>query len=229
MRMRPWTKQFGARLRRCLFVGICLLGYLVTVLGVPIPVHRGKDSRTPFPCQDHACGCMNAEQCWKSCCCFTATERLAWAHEHAVQPPASLFAEAEQGWNTPRLRDQETAKAEDKPSCCKSSRTESICPECAQHHPASTGICCSTNKEEQLPETQQPIWVSTLLAQRCQGVSQHGISIIPSLPPPSRLVIGYELVFLAWVRPTTTVASSFCSPPVDPPPRLAWHSHPSSI
>jgi hypothetical protein len=87
---------------RCLLVGLVLLGHLAGALGVPVPVRAVKESAVPFPCQNHPCGCMTAQQCWDHCCCFTHEQKLAWAQEHQVQPPQTTLA----GWNQPRQRDQ---------------------------------------------------------------------------------------------------------------------------
>ncbi len=64
---------------------VCLLP---SILPIPLPVVRlVKDLSEPFPCQNCACGCVNAEQCWTNCCCFTEVERLQWAKDHGVKPP----------------------------------------------------------------------------------------------------------------------------------------------
>lgn len=49
-----------------------------------------------FPCQDGACGCATASECWTSCCCNSAHERLVWALERGVLPPAiARFSDTE--------------------------------------------------------------------------------------------------------------------------------------
>jgi hypothetical protein len=81
-------KKLWWRLASKLLVGLALLSFTVSGLGIPLPAVSVKDHNVPFPCQDHACGCTSAEQCWRNCCCFTATERWAWAKAHHVEPPA---------------------------------------------------------------------------------------------------------------------------------------------
>ncbi len=76
--------------RRQAVAGVTLLAYLAASIGVPLPTGVAKDLSRPFPCQHHSCGCLNAEQCWQRCCCFTRDQRLAWAHEHDVIPPAPV-------------------------------------------------------------------------------------------------------------------------------------------
>ena len=72
--------------------------YLAVTMGVPIPtaLAGGKDLSRPFLCMHRQCGCMNAEQCYRSCCCHTAAERLAFARKQGELPPAELLAAAAQ-------------------------------------------------------------------------------------------------------------------------------------
>jgi hypothetical protein len=69
-------------------VGLTGLSFLLSGIGMPLPAPRFKDKSIAFPCQDHACGCGSAEQCWQHCCCFTVQERWAWARDHAIEPPS---------------------------------------------------------------------------------------------------------------------------------------------
>ncbi|WP_145076870.1 hypothetical protein [Aureliella helgolandensis] len=68
---------------------LVLIALLLSV--VPIPLARVQvlsGDSVPFPCQSCACGCVTAEQCWTSCCCYSPSERLQWAQENGVTPPA---------------------------------------------------------------------------------------------------------------------------------------------
>ena len=51
---------------------------------------------TPYPCQDHACGCASPHECWTECCCHSEHERLVWAIEHGVMPPKDVTFTDEQ-------------------------------------------------------------------------------------------------------------------------------------
>lgn len=49
-----------------------------------------------YPCESHGCGCGSARHCWTACCCHSTREKLAWAIEHGVTPPADIaFSDAE--------------------------------------------------------------------------------------------------------------------------------------
>lgn len=69
-------------------VGLTALSFFMSGIGMPLPAPRFKDKSMAFPCQDHACGCGSAEQCWQHCCYFTVQERWAWARDHAIEPPS---------------------------------------------------------------------------------------------------------------------------------------------
>ena len=54
------------------------------------PVAVEKEASSPHPCMHRACGCVTASQCWKSCCCTTKSERIAWARKNLGHVPAEL-------------------------------------------------------------------------------------------------------------------------------------------
>src|SRR5437016_1785557 len=99
-----WRTHYWRRWTRRITAGLALAAYLVATIGFPIPAPAGKDRSAPFPCQDHACGCRSAEQCWQHCCCFSHAEKLAWAQTNGVEPPSYAEQPVEEGWHTVRLR-----------------------------------------------------------------------------------------------------------------------------
>jgi hypothetical protein len=72
----------------CGWLSLALFVFVIS--GLPIPVPFARDVSQAFPCMFHRCGCRDAQQCWKSCCCHTPSQRLAWAKAHDVQPPAEV-------------------------------------------------------------------------------------------------------------------------------------------
>jgi hypothetical protein len=83
-RVRGWARK----LARVVCVAAVLAGYSVACIGLPLPKLIAKDRSRPFACADRSCGCMNADDCWDDCCCFTREQKLAWAVEHGVEVPA---------------------------------------------------------------------------------------------------------------------------------------------
>src|SRR5438132_7984698 len=116
---RRRRSKLGRRSRGRLTAGFVLVIYLITSAGfIPMPVFASKKaSGQPFPCQDHACGCATAEECWRHCCCFSAEERWSWAQEHGVQPPDYAERPAAKSWSTARLRDQGEQQEEPRAAC----------------------------------------------------------------------------------------------------------------
>ncbi len=91
---RYFQQRFSIVAKR-LITTAALAGFLGGLIGVPMPKFQAnKDRSRPFPCQDHRCGCISAEQCWRSCCCFTNIQKLAWAEQHGVTPPEYVFVAA---------------------------------------------------------------------------------------------------------------------------------------
>jgi hypothetical protein len=133
----------------CMAVAICSVG-------VPLP-QTVKKSGDPFPCQHCACGCKDAESCWRSCCCHTDREKLAWAKRHGVTPPAFVVAAA---------RREGCCDNADAKACCKSATAE------PSTLAAAAPACCA--KRKRAPSTGG-----------CRASSDRGCTSCPSHPGES--------------------------------------------
>jgi hypothetical protein len=80
-----WLIDTGKRKHS--LVATVLSAVSLCATGIPVLPYVAKDLSTPFPCQNHACGCSDADYCWRYCGCHTVAEKLAWAREHNVTPP----------------------------------------------------------------------------------------------------------------------------------------------
>lgn len=174
-----------------------LVGYAGAALGVPLPVPTVVDlSGQPFPCQGGRCGCRTAEQCWKSCCCHTNRERLAWAAAHGVTPPSYVIAAAQ----------QDAAQSRSPRRCCA---------HCTKPTPAPVASATSHAPDKSV------VWISAQEAARCQGSAPVWNNVPISLPAADALAApSFELCIRPWVA--VAVAAPFTpsfSPP-DPPPRI---------
>ncbi len=184
----------GHRVRAAL----ALAAYLSTGVGIPLPASPPRKSGAPFPCQDHVCGCMSAEQCWRSCCCHTVEERWAWARAHNVEPPEYAERPAAPGWQTTRLRDRERAG-----SCCSKHGHE--------------GGCCEHKQSRRASGTR---WVWTTAALSCHGSPAMGLAAATAVPPPAAVIWWPRLAPVAWLTPSNTSAQLLLYSPPVPPPRL---------
>jgi hypothetical protein len=194
------SKRRRRLLARRLWTGLVLVVYCAGTLGFPLPVRVAKGRSQSFPCQDHACGCRNAEECWQHCCCFSNEERWAWARDHDVSPPD--YAAPEKGWRSVRLRDQDT-----KPDC----------PNCqARSH--------STAQETQSAPTSRPsdtvlTWQLGSVNLRCQGIVSEWLQTGGVLPPPAPVSWQFLEICTSWLADFSPNATVLLLSPPEPPPR----------
>jgi hypothetical protein len=195
LRSRAW--------RACGWMSTAL--YLTVALGFAFPAPRralndaGKDTTAPFPCMNSPCGCRTAEHCWHNCCCHTLAERLQWARENHVQPPADVLAEAKlEGieWDS---TGEDTCHEDSCPDCCRGhdSRTTA-----AGHSAPLRGI----------------VLIKVL---ECQGFGANWLTSVVSLPPPPAVRWLTEWNLTAPIASTTQLGTSFSAEPPTPPPRIA--------
>jgi hypothetical protein len=174
---------------------------------MPLPAASApKDTSVPFPCQDHACGCRNAEQCWQHCCCFTPEQRWAWARNHDVQPPAFAEKPVGHGWSSPRQRDQQNCKPvqthtlpQDKPGCCKAK---------------------DSGKGQQPKNKHNKVrWGPGWWALTCQGLGSFWAQTGPVLPATSGQTMNFPQPLIAHITHADEVAKFISLAPPAPPPR----------
>ncbi|MEP3479042.1 MAG: hypothetical protein ABJZ55_07340 [Fuerstiella sp.] len=98
---------------------------------VPLPYSAApaKDSSVPYPCMNRPCGCDSAEQCWRSCCCFTNQQKVTWAKKNSVVLPSYVV---------------DAAKKE---SLASSSTRKPACPHCVE---SSQAVVHETRSDEPL-------------------------------------------------------------------------------
>lgn len=202
-------------------VGLCTLCALVLgTIGVPVPQlvsknQSGKDQSQPFPCQQRACGCMDAASCWKSCCCHTNREKLAWAKQHGVTPPAFVVAAAAQEGGS-------TAK-----SCCAAKTSV------AKTSAAKTTVakeCCETNEggetEEAAPQVKTALGLVLLNdARKCQGHSSLVLLLMQTVAEIREVEFDFQPVAGEIVTPTSIYGESLLTDLDAPPPRASYSPH----
>ncbi len=136
--MRSRNRRFWRRMTRGL-ISLCVIGMLCALL-FPLPMIPApsetpeKDLSQPFPCQDRPCGCRSADQCWKKCCCFTNSQKVAWAKANNVTPPDFVVAAAQ----------KKNSKPSAEVSCCKTESSPIVGRTERQRAPAVPLSCCKT-------------------------------------------------------------------------------------
>lgn len=159
-------------------------------VGVPVPgVVAKNDSGVRYPCEHHACGCVDAAACWKQCCCFTDAQKLAWAKREAVEPPAALVAAVS------RDRTPEAPAARGGHACCQAKpRGRGIdvpVAECAANRVASCRVArgahsecgtCPRGTARDEARAAGVRFISIDAAMQCRGLTISVSSLPPSLP-----------------------------------------------
>jgi hypothetical protein len=210
MPIRRRLRQLAVRFYRYPVVALALVSYLTAALGVPCARPIAKDTSQPFPCQNRPCGCLNAEHCWKHCCCFSHAEKLAWAQEHHVQPPASAS----------------TA------TCCEAATCDSspghgedcCCSACgsASEKPREPAPCCQAQAptpDRSAGKEHAVSWVLGIMARQCQNQGTFWLTGTPALPPPALVIWTYDWTPVAWCPAVDALAQSTSISPPAPPPR----------
>jgi hypothetical protein len=181
---------------------IALVGVVACSFAIPLPASVSKRQSRPFPCQGHPCGCVDADSCWRECCCFSLQEKLAWAESHGVLPPKFVLAAAKRG-----AAGKATGCGR---ACCHAAAKHDRSPNSSSEHAAS-------------PTPRKSSAVVMIMALKCRGVHVSVSLMPPSLPmrhdrlalpladffpaPPSAPVL-YEPPHFAVATPPPDVAAA---------------------
>jgi hypothetical protein len=216
----PSSRYFysaSRRARRFLTV-VSLVAYLTSVWGFPLPQAASHDHSVPFPCQDHHCGCVSAEQCWASCCCFTPAQRLAWAERHDVTIPENVEL---------ALRTEEQTE-HDHDNCA----TGEVADDHEHHSEHKNRACCGGHDHEPAdaqracaictpPESGTNVhWVSAFEARKCRGLSTLWIVTGAAVAPAIESLWEFDWAPAGQTSSAVRSLQSVTSLPTVPPPRV---------
>jgi len=151
-------------------------------------VSTGTDPAERFPCEGCACSCGSARECWSSCCCHTEEERIRWAIDQGVEPPASvrptllakfMRAKVEQAERLASAvaAPRDTAGSDDLPPCCRARAQKGD----ATHDGTDDG--CSTASRCASSDPSRPLG-PCMSALGCKGLASalFAIAIPPAIP-----------------------------------------------
>jgi len=208
-----WSRMNRVRRITAMSMVVC---YVLGQGFVSIPVMSAKTDDTPYPCQNHACGCSSAAQCWKACCCFTREQKIAWAKANNVAVPYHLLGEE-------TMVAEKAKPTEDDGMCC--SKDDGDRGSCQKKTCCFHRSCCSKKTEKHLEGQQaadekksRTISVTDVLA--CRGLQMLWVLTPPTLPGDSEEVhftLSRSFEVLRW---SDDVLSSVTRMPPIPPPRL---------
>jgi hypothetical protein len=209
-----------------------LVGFVTANLGIPLIVPdaqfatggaaaTAKDKSIAFPCQDRPCGCLSAEACMRSCCCFSAEERLAWFRARNITPLPELIAAAEaEGHSDAHKPCAHCVKVEQKPaasSCCTTNKANSA-DGCSQ---AANAVAVPKDETTaSAPERKgwRVVFVIGSFAAKCRGMGPWSVTGVLAIPPAAEVTYAFdwssaEDVMIVAPR----LLSAIHSPPSRPP------------
>lgn len=205
----------------------CAASLALATLAIPLPLPQEKDASEPYPCMNCACGCANAEMCWRECCCHTHAEKLAWARKNGVTPPAFVvaLAQAEVAKSATECQKpccQDKTHEEDLadlPPCCRArelARREQQA--CETEVCERQGSCCS--KKKQAAKKRPASGVIVLQALKCRGVSVSISLLPPCVPEMATMPLDLHNVASEQVALFDHFYAGVSDTPDIPPPRL---------
>jgi hypothetical protein len=199
--------------RRCL-CALLLVAYVLTAAGIPLPLPGGPvKTGEAFPCAMNRCGCDSAERCWRSCCCHTLAERIAWARRNGVRPPAFAIAQARAPGIDLSLLAEAGDAAQQTAKCCAVERL-------SEH----SGCCAGRQEKTLAPKPNHADDDNHIIGWRalaCRGQSMHWLTAVPTLIVPP-LEQWHEMPLVARLAPAASdVGGGTVEAPDVPPPERA--------
>jgi len=209
----------------CLALAVVLL---CAMIPLPLPIRVVKDASEAFPCQHHTCGCRTAAQCWKSCCCFTNTQKVEWAERERAKVPDFVIVAAT----------QERSRSGTPSTCCSKHRRDEVRCSTSVAQAESPVLqrngdnlrvdlsTIATSREQECVSgicTNEPATDTRLVigwnALKCSGVSWDFALgyVLPPLPLPD--VIVFDVSSQRFESVSRTLLSLTLLPP-EPPPRV---------
>lgn len=213
MRFRS-RKLFRRGNGRRFVCALLLLAYLLTAVGIPLPLAGGPVKiGDAFPCATNRCGCDSAERCWRSCCCNTLAERIAWASRNGVRPPAFAIAQARAAGIDLALV-AEACDADEQPAkCCAADRLIEKPTCCAERH-----VSARSEESNRSGEDDQVIGWRALA---CRGQTIHWLAAVPTLIMSAQELLNEPALVERRAPAVSETAISVPDAPDVPPPEVA--------
>ena len=236
--MKRFRKLSPKLIRRlsglAVLLGVCAM--LLPLPMAPLPSNSPeKDQSQPFPCQNRPCGCRSAEQCWKKCCCFNNSQKIAWAKANQVKVPDYVVAAAKKEKLTSvevcSLPGEQSSAQNVAESNRASSRRETRGGvehgiACDREHAdavvASRTEKCSQRETEAVkqaaPRSLPSKWVMAVYSAECQGQGPHVYcSIVLVIPSWQAMAPATPSLIETCSIESERMLSASLRPPVPPP------------
>ena len=197
----------------CLSVAFVLCAVL---LPMPVSLRPSdgveKDLSQPFACQNRPCGCRSAEQCWKKCCCFTNSQKVAWAKANGVDLPDYVLAAAK----------KESATVKKSCALCSKTKDNGEKPKCEESIASKDSLpkTSSTQAPKALARTKSSKWILSVFAAECQGQPSLTMCFPATIIPARIIPVMISVQITEIVHETSERLSSTTLRPPLPPPKI---------
>lgn len=192
---------------------LCLAAILFPLPIAPVAqIDPGKDTSQPFPCQNRPCGCRSAEQCWKKCCCFTNSQKVAWAKANGVDLPDYVLAAAK----------KETAAVKKSCALCSKTKDNGEKSKCEESIASknSTSETSAAQSPKTLARTKASKWVLSVYAAECQGQPSTTMCFPATIVPARVVAVTISVEMTEIVHEVSERLNSTTLRPPLPPPKI---------
>ena len=205
---------------------LALLCLAAILLPLPIAsvaqIDPGKDTSQPFPCQNRPCGCRSAEQCWKKCCCFTNSQKVAWAKMNGVELPNYVLAAAK----------KETVTTKKPCALCSKDDARNTEQKCETNVTSRTGKRQSSASAVPTSDSSAPVsrvhsarsrtskWVHSVYSAECQGQPAFSLCFPASIIPAHVMPVTISVEMTEFVHSVSERLHLTSMRPPLPPPKL---------
>ena len=202
---------------------LCLAAILLPLPIAPVTqIDAGKDTSQPFPCQNRPCGCRSAEQCWKKCCCFTNSQKVAWAKVNGVELPDYVLAAAK----------KETVTTKKLCALCSKDDAEKTQQKCEAFVASTTGRRQSSASAAPTSDSSVPVsrvnsarsksskWVHSVYSAECQGQPAFSLCFPASIIPAHVIPVTNSVEMTEFVHSVSERLHLTSLRPPLPPPKL---------
>ena len=202
----------------------------------PVQHSTDKDLSEPFPCQNRPCGCQSAAQCWRKCCCFTDTQKVAWAKANNVKVPDFVLVAAKReleasqktssaaGMSAPK-----TALPANNCACCKKESVAAAnltCNKDASTVAVATSQTCDvatldeTTTPSEIRKSPVSKWVMAVFAAECQGQGPFALSYSCPTIPTQPVLMTISVAKIETVEIESERLTQLPMRPPLPPPKI---------
>jgi len=167
------------------------------------------------------CGCASAEQCWRSCCCTTKTERIAWAKEHLGYIPAALASATDHGAAEHESSKVVAAAKCDHHGCDHHGCDRPKSQDCCRVKEDQGGDECESDIAVSDEPVSRPVVFSEMM--KCRGLSAVWSIFslaLPAVPPAPSLTI-HRQVESVTIQDSLAYLSRTLQPPSRPPQTMS--------